>query len=138
MHDLYMTSGMVAQVQISILNPPFNCQFSGVKTMPTTVETGYKDTAYKNNSVIRPFFQRTKSFRTFYSKNKPAIKSEKPDIRSFLGSNQQEFTVKYLDIEDIIKIFIDFFCFPFSHGKKKEGRGLLLTCHISCCGKSGL
>ena len=30
-----MTSGMVAQVQISILNPPFNCQFSGVKTMPT-------------------------------------------------------------------------------------------------------
>ena len=54
-----------------------------------TVETGYKDTAYKNNSVIRSFFPRTKSFRTFYSKNKPAIKSEKPDIRSFLGQTNK-------------------------------------------------
>ena len=68
-----------------------------------TVETGYKDTAYKNNSVIRPFSTRTKSFRTFYSKNKLAIKSEKPDIRSFFGSNQPEFTVKYLDMEDFIQ-----------------------------------
>ena len=49
----------------------------------TTVETGYKDTAYKNNSVIRPFSPRTKSFGTVYSKNKPAIRSGKPDIRSF-------------------------------------------------------
>ena len=64
----------------------------------TTVETGYKD-----NLVIRPFFPRTKSFRTFYSINKPAIKSEKPDIRSFVGSNQHEFTVKYLDMEDFIQ-----------------------------------
>ena len=51
MHDLYMTSGMVAQVQISILNPPFYCQFSGVKTMPTNAILGVQEFFIEQNII---------------------------------------------------------------------------------------